>query len=437
MSGQPQKTWTNDPWRPEDKWAPAPKDPHPERIYKPEVLKTIEETIQGFSDELRALSLDIHAHPELSFKEYYAHDAYTKFMKEHGWNVKEHHHLETAWEATFEYGQGGRVIGINSEMDALDGIGHACGHNLIGIAGVAVSLGLRAALQKHDIPGKIVLLGTPAEESGNGKVDLLEKGAYEGMDVCLMCHPAPGPLGSISLSGSLAIQPILTEYEGHTAHASLSPWEGRNALDAAILAYNNISALRQQIQPTHRIHGVFEGQDWAPNIIPDKAKFTCLVRAPTRAEMKETATRVYPCFEAGGLATGCKVTITPVGEIWELRQNKALSDEVANIILNHHGSIDYGWGISGASTDFGNVSYALPSLHPGFAIPTVPNGGNHTREFAKAAATVEAHKQCLIISIALAGTAIRVLTDDTYFEGVKKAFEEDEEIRKLKTQLQQ
>ncbi|KAF9450012.1 hypothetical protein P691DRAFT_811259 [Macrolepiota fuliginosa MF-IS2] len=427
-----QQTWTNNVWRPGDKAAPAPQDPHLDQIYRPEVLETIEKRINELSDELRTLSLDIHAHPELGFEEYYAHDAYTTFMKKHGWDVQEHYHLETAWVATFEHGQGGRVIGVNSEMDALKGIGHACGHNLIGIAGVAVSLGLSAGLKAHNIPGKIVLLGTPAEEGGDGKVALLEKGAYKGMDVCLMCHPAPGPIGSVSLSSCLALERITVDYKGHTAHAALSPWEGRNALDAAVLGYNNISALRQQLKPTHRVHGIFEGTDWATNIIPDKARYMCYVRAPIRSEMQETVKRVLPCFQAAGLATGCEVKVDHIGQAFDLRQNKALGDEVANIILNKYGSIDYEWGIKSASTDFGTISYALPSLHPGFSIPTVPDGGNHTRDFAKSAATIAAHKQCLVVSIALAGTGLRVLTDDTFFAQVKKAYEEDEEIRRCK-----
>ncbi|XP_006455229.1 hypothetical protein AGABI2DRAFT_138470 [Agaricus bisporus var. bisporus H97] len=430
---EPQQSW-NDAvlWHRDDKATPAPQDPHPERLYKPEVLKTIDDTINGLSEELRALSLDIHGHPELLFKEYYAHDTYTAFMRKHGWKVTEHLHLETAWEATFEHGQGGRVIGVNSEMDALPDIGHACGHNLIGIAGVAVSLGLRAALEKHNIPGKIVLLGTPAEEGGDGKAILLKEGAYKGMDACLMCHPAPGPLGSVSLTSCYAREKLIVEYEGHPAHSALSPWEGRNALDAAVLGYVNISALRQQLKPTTRVHGIFEAVDWAVNIVPAKARFICFIRAPTRSELLPTVERVLPCFHGAAQASGCEVKITHLSQSFDIRQNKALGDEVANIMLNKYGSIDYEWGIRYASTDFGNVSYDLPALHPSFSIPTVPNGGNHTHDFAKSAAMIEAHKQCLVMSIALAGAGLRVLTDDAFFTEVKKAFEEDKEIRKFK-----
>jgi len=418
-------------WRPDDNAEPTPSRPGSSQLYRPDILETIEAKIKEMDTELRELSLNIHAHPELAYQEYYAHDAYTTFMEKHGFEVTKKFHLDTAWKATFSHGTGGRTIGINSEMDALKGIGHACGHNLIGISGVAVACAIKVALEKHNIFGNIVLLGTPAEEIGDGKLVLLEKGAYKCMDVCLMCHPAPGPIGSVSLSSCLALQQIVVEYRGHTAHAALSPWEGKNALDAAVLGYNNISALRQQLKPTHRVHGIFEGKDWAPNIIPDYAKFICYVRAPTRSEMQETVKRVTPCFEAAALATGCQVSIEYSGSLWDLRQNKALGGEVANVVLNKYGAIDYEWGIKSASTDFGNVTYALPSLHPGFAIPTILDGGNHTTSFADAAATTKAHYACLDVSKALAATGVRVLTDDKFFAEIIRTFKEDEKERAL------
>ncbi|KAF8635628.1 hypothetical protein AX15_000267 [Amanita polypyramis BW_CC] len=419
-------------WRPDDTSKPSPAKPGLSELFRPDILEFIDKTIEEDSQELRKLSLDIHSHPELRFEEHYAHDTLTAFMATHGFNVERKFHLETAWRATFSHGTGGRTIGINSEMDALEAIGHACGHNLIAIAGVAVALALKAALQQFNISGKISLLGTPAEEGGSGKAILLDKGAYADMDVCLMCHPAPGPKGSVSLSGSLSLQRIKVEYFGHTAHAALSPWEGKNSLDAAVLAYNNISALRQQLRPTHRVHGIIEGKDWTPSIIPDYSNMYYYVRAPTRAEMLKTVDRTVSCFEAAALATGCELKLERLNMIMDdIRQNKALGAEVANITLNKYGDIDYDWGIREASTDFGNVTYALPALHPGFAIPTVVNGGNHTRAFRDAAATELAHDACLRVSKALAGTGIRVLLDDQFFDEVKKTFEEDKAIRDL------
>ncbi|KAJ8596037.1 hypothetical protein M405DRAFT_782165 [Rhizopogon salebrosus TDB-379] len=415
-------------WRPEDD--PKIRPPlHVGEVYRPDILNVIESSIDGLSEELRALSLNIHDHPELKFEEKYAHDAYTVFMEKHGFTVTRNYHLETAWVATYTHGQGGRILGVNSEMDALPGIGHACGHNLIGISGVAVALAAKAAMENLNIDGKVILLGTPAEEGGFGKVMLYEKGAYDEMDVCLMCHPAPGPRHSISLSGCLAISRITVEYEGHTAHAGLSPWEGQNALDAAVLAYNNVSLLRQQIKPTHRVHGIFEGKDWAPNIIPDHAIMQWLVRAPTTAEMEDTRKRVVACFEAAALASGCKVKVT-IGSIGnEIRQNKALGDELADVVLKRYGAIDYEWGIKSASTDFGNITYLMPGLHPGFSIPTIPDGGNHTPGFTEAARSEASHNACLVVSKALAAVGMRVLTDEAFLQKVKNTFEEDKNQR--------
>ncbi|THH00612.1 hypothetical protein EW026_g1972 [Hermanssonia centrifuga] len=151
------------------------------------VMNTIESTIEEINPELRKLNLDIWEHPEVGFKEHYAHDTLTAFMSERGFTVTKHYlGLDTAWRAEYSRGIGGRVIGLQSEMDALPNIGHACGHNLIAISGVAIALALKAALEEHNVSGKIVLLGTPAEESGGGKIKLLEQGAYSDMDVCMM-----------------------------------------------------------------------------------------------------------------------------------------------------------------------------------------------------------------------------------------------------------
>ncbi|CAL1709631.1 unnamed protein product [Somion occarium] len=428
-------------WRPDTPVGPAQGTGKP--IYKPEIFKTIDSSIDALNKELRELSLDIHSHPELAWKEHRTHDVLTGFMSKQGFTVKQHHILPTAWEATYTHGTGGRTIGVNSEMDALPGVGHACGHNLIAIAGVAVACAIKSVLEEWNISGNIVLLGTPAEEGGQGKVPLLEGGAYDEMDACVMCHPAPGPPHSASLSGSLALQRLSVEFHGHTyaiptqafypvtcrvamliyvlstsAHAALAPWEAQNALDAAVSAYTNIGLLRQQLKPSYRVHGIIEGRDWAANIIPDYAKMTYYLRSGIWAEVVAAIPRVVACFEAAGLATGCKADIKKVNSVRELRQNKALGDEFANVFESKYGLIDYKHGIASASTDFGNVTYALPSIHPGFGIPTVVNGGNHTRAFAESAGGEAAHKAALNVAKALAAVGVRLLTDDGFFNEV-------------------
>ncbi|KAH8116555.1 hypothetical protein DFH11DRAFT_1218867 [Phellopilus nigrolimitatus] len=434
-----------------DLWSPYANEPPPYNttssyaIYRPEVMETIDKGISSLDANLRDLSLKIHDHPELAFHETYAHDTLTAFMHLHGFKITPHYTgLQTAWKAEWSFGKGGRTLGINSEMDALPGIGHgyvdetrdmclsdmlsylifvSCGHNLIAISGVGVALAVKAAMEMYKISGKIVLLGTPAEEGGGGKVLLIKNGAYKDMDLCIMCHPAPGPKHSVSTMKSLAIQPLVVEYFGHSAHAAAFPWEGQNALDAAVLAYTNISVLRQQMKPDCRVHGIIEGRSWEPNIIPDYAKMKWIVRAPSYAEMTELLKRVRACIEAAALATSCRSEVALGVAEYDLRQNPVLSREFIGTVSERYGmSSSSADGSNSASTDFGNVTYELPAIHPSFAIPTVPNGGNHTIEFAKAARTPEAHAETLLVTKGLALVGVRALEDDAFFDEVRKSF---------------
>ncbi|KAG1808649.1 uncharacterized protein BJ212DRAFT_1448958 [Suillus subaureus] len=395
--------------------------PSPNDSIRGEIRHTIETMIDTLDSSLRVLSLQIHSHPELMFEEIFAHKLLSDYMESHGFSVTRHYlGLETAWKAEYTHGQGGRTLGINSEMDALPEIGHACGHNLIAISGVGVALAIKSALETHNVPGTVVLLGTPAEEGGGGKIILLERGAYKGMNACLMCHPSPGPELSSFVVSSLAMQSIDAEFFGQSAHAGDAPWEGANALDAAFLAYSSVSVLRQQIKPDHRVNGVINGSKRAANVIPDYAKMRWYVRAPTRDELTRLTERVSACFEGAALATSCRLKITKNTPYYDLRQNSILGKSSSQIcLLSRDISRIWEW----ASTDFGNVSYVLPSLHPAFAIPTRPNGGNHSPAFADSARTAEAHKACMITTKALACTGFRVLEDKVFFMQVREAFE--------------
>ncbi|KAJ7091359.1 hypothetical protein B0H15DRAFT_230660 [Mycena belliarum] len=395
--------------------------------YSPEtdadVKSAIDEKLDEISPQLRKMSLEIHDRPELAFSEFFAHDLLTSFMASHGFTVTKHYlGLDTAFRAEYSHKQGGRVLGINSEYDALKGMGHACGHSLIAVSGCGVALAVKAALETHDIPGKVVLLGTPAEEGGGGKVILLQRGAYEDMDLCVMCHPAPGAIKSANLGTSTAAQDIEVEYAGRSAHAGAAPWEGTNALDAAFLAYSGISVLRQQMRPDHRVHGIVEGnQDWAPNVIPDYAKMHWLVRAPTSAMLAAFVERVKRCFEAAALATSCEIKMKLAPPYFDLNQNQALGQEFSDVVRRRYGMTTNGTA-GYASTDFGNVSYALPALHPGYAIPTEPNGGNHTIGFARAAATQAAHDATMLVTKGLAHTGFRALSNDDFYKQVRASF---------------
>ncbi|KAH7870407.1 amidohydrolase [Lentinula edodes] len=379
--------------------------------------QTISRVLDELESELHELSMKIHDHPEIAFQERYARDTLTAFMHRHKFHVTSGYlGLETAWRAEYSYGRGGKVIGINSEMDALKGIGHACGHNLIAASGCGIAVALKVALETHDIPGKIILLGTPAEEGGGGKIILLQRGGYDEMDFCLMSHPGPGPLNSFDIGSTTAVLTFEVEYLGKGAHAGAAPWEGINALDAAFLAYSSLSVLRQQMKPTHRSHGIVQGQDWISNVIPDNARLRWQVRAPTYDELVVLAERVRKCFEAAALATGCTVKIDQDSKLpyYELKNNPILARIFSGIVRTQYGHSVRTNG-SAASTDFGNVSYHLPALHPLYSIPTEPHGGNHTPAFTKASATKEAHAANMIATRGLAITGLRVIQDDELF----------------------
>ncbi|KAG2157795.1 uncharacterized protein EDB93DRAFT_1078462, partial [Suillus bovinus] len=386
--------------------------PSPNDSIRGEIRHTIETAVDTLDSSLRLLSLQIHSHPELMFEEIFAHKLLSDYMESHGFSVTRHYlGLKTAWRAEYTHGQGGRTIGINSEMDALPEIGHACGHNLIAISGVGVALAIKSALETYNVPGTVVLLGTPAEEGGGGKIILLERGAYKGMDACLMCHPSPGPELSSFVVSSLAMQSIDAEFFGQSAHAGNAPWEGANALDAAFLAYSSVSVLRQQIKPDHRVNGVINGSERAVNVIPDYAKMRWYVRAPTRHQLTQLTERVSACFKGAALATSCRLKITKNTPYYDLRQNSILGKSFSKMAMFHMASpASFQWKSCTLI-----VFLALPSLHPAFAIPTQPNGGNHSPAFTDSARTTEAHNACMLTTKALACTGFRVLEDKVFF----------------------
>lgn len=387
-----------------------------------EMGDTIASTIKSIDGELRKLSLSMWSKPELGWQEKETHDLFVSYLKgKDGWKITPHAYgFETAFRAEFVHRPEGckiksedlPTIGFQSELDALPGIGHACGHNLIAIAGVGASLALANALQKHDVPGKVVLLGTPAEEMQGGKIRLLAKGAYEGMDTCLMVHPAS--LDSVGIM--LAKSDLLVRYTGHGAHAGAAPWEGVNAQDAAVLSYVNISALRQQIKPDYRVHGIIQGdKSWASNVIPAACDLMFNIRAPTANECDTLVKRVHNCFEAAALATGCKADIRISDPYKDVANNDSLADSF-RAIADQRFSKKVTKQAFFASTDFGDVTYALPALHAQYSIPlkNPATDKNHTPGFADAAKTQEAHDLTLEAAITIAIIGAKVASDGAY-----------------------
>lgn len=276
----------------------------------------VNKTIGTLSPELRQVNQSIHSRPETAFEEVFAHKTLTEFLESRGFAVTRHAYgVDTAFEASF--GSGGREVVFCAEYDALPGIGHACGHNLIATSSLAAFLGAAQVLSETKTPGRLRLLGTPAEESGGGKIKLIDAGAFnhpEDVAAAVMAHPAGSqqPYPGEHIDGLAGVRLIASakmrvEFKGRPAHAGASPWKGVNALDAAVAAYNNISMLRQQIRPDERIHGVIEAGGTVPNVIPGYTRMNWCIRSPTMPRCEELVKRAKACFEAGAAAAGCEL----------------------------------------------------------------------------------------------------------------------------------
>ena len=376
--------------------------------------------IDSHHEELSNLSGEIWKNPELGFKEHKAHELLTTFLEKKGFTVERSYTgIETAFKATF--GSGRPNVCVICEYDALPEIGHACGHNLIAEAGVAAGLGLKAVLESNGAPkSTVTVMGTPAEETEGGKLDLIRNGAFETVDLAMMIHPCPTNIIAPRL---LALQAVEVTYTGKAAHAAAYPWEGVNALDAVVAAYNSISVLRQQMKPSWRVHGVVVGGGGEdPAIIPSQTKLKYYVRAPTTPELNIFKEKVVKCFESAALATGCEVTIdseTILPQFKEVVSNSPMVTRFASNFRELGVEFKMEEELT-LSTDMGNVSYVVPSIHPMYAIGS--GEVNHTREFTAVANTPEAHRATLTAAKAMAHTCIDVLTTDGLLEKIKKDF---------------
>ena len=378
--------------------------------------------IETNKEDLQALSEEIWRNPELNFKENKAHQLLTDFLEKKGFSVERGYcDISTAFRATF--GSGGPNVCVICEYDALPEIGHACGHNLIAEAGVAAGLGVKAFLEETGSSGRLTVMGTPAEEGGGGKVFLIEKGAFEGIDLAMMVHPAPS---DCVIPGVLALECVGVDFKGKAAHAASFPWEGVNALDAAVMAYTSISVLRQQMKPSWRVHGVIANGGVKPNIIPEKSTLNYIYRAPVLTELQQLKGKVNACFESAAHATGCSVDICNEGVFYsDLQSNPTLSQLYADNIKELGVSDCVYEGPLLGSTDMGNVSHVVPSIHPCFQ---VGNGEvNHTREFTSVCNTPEAHCQALRAAKSMAFTCINVLTGgDQILKQITAQFKSDQ-----------
>ncbi|KAH7139889.1 hypothetical protein B0J13DRAFT_638954 [Dactylonectria estremocensis] len=401
-----------------------------------QLYNDISESISRHEQDLATICAQIHQNPELNYREFQAHDNICDLLEQLGYSVKRHAYgLDTSFEA--EFGHGGKLVVFNAEYDALPGLGHACGHNLIATSSIAAFLATAEAIQNCSHRGRVRLLGTPAEEGGGGKIRLMQAGAYEGVDACLMAHPTGriSPEGTRNLHGisaakSSARRQVKVTFHGQNAHAGMSPWHGKNALDAIVSSYVNISLLRQQLPPTARVHGVIRQGGAEPNIIPDSTSLEYYLRDSTTERIQDLSDKVAACFEAGATGTGCKASCNwqPDEDYKELRPNLAIAHEFTRHMEAFGKTYldDASQPPMGASTDMGNVTFCVPGIHPMFSVGTDdPTVQPHTSAFAAAAGTKLAFESALDCSKGLAATACSVLLSRSLSEKAWSEFQQD------------
>jgi amidohydrolase len=387
--------------------------------------RKVAERVDALADELEALSHKIHDTPELAFEEVKASAWLADFLAKHGARVERGvGGLSTAFRATIDGTGPGPTVAIMAEYDALPGIGHACGHNVIATAGTGAGAALAAALGTLPFAGRIQVIGTPAEEGGAGKVKLLDAGVFKDVDAAMMIH---GRCGTQVWRPTLGIIKVKVEYHGQAAHASSWPWRGVNALNAVIQLFISLDAMRQQLRPDARVHGVITKGGEQANIIPEYTSAEFYLRAITVEYCHELLRRFRAAAEGAATATGCRVTVSADPTVHEpLRPNATMSRLFASNLALIDFPEDPDDGQAGyGSTDCGNVSQRLPTIHPYIRIS--PDGvPGHSRDFAQWARSPLARTGMVAGAKALALTALDLLASPEALALAKQDFDKGE-----------
>ena len=381
-------------------------------------------------DDLVKISMDIHSHPELNFEEYYSSKALAEALERYGFDVERGvGGVETAFKATLKGSAGdGPTVAFLAEYDALPGIGHGCGHNLIALSNLGAGIGAMAALD--ELPGRIVVLGTPAEEGGGGKIRMLDAGVFDGIDVCLSSHPSSNRTTiqtevPMNETWSLAMVGYRYEYSGKASHAARVPHEGINALNAVIHLFTGIDALRQHLREDVRIHGIITNGGKAPNVVPDFAAANFMLRCTDREYLELVVEKVRDVAEGASKMTGARLKVVPEQPMYEnvipnavLSSSALANADVAGLALVESLS---GESVGGGSTDFGNVSQVMPSYYTRFAVGTEPVPA-HSLAMAEAAKTEFAQNVAITVAKVLALTACDILSDPNLLAAAREEF---------------
>ena len=366
--------------------------------------------------EMVALSRDIHAHPEIMFEERYAAAALTAALAERGFEVQRAAGgLETAF-VSLSGPNAGPTIAFIAEYDALPGIGHACGHNLIATSALAAGFALNRVIDR--LPGQIAVIGTPAEEGGGGKVKMRDAGVFAGIDAVMMTHMA---METVTRPVFLAVASIEIAYHGKASHAAAAPEAGINALDAIIQFFNGMNALRQHVRADARMHGIILNGGQAANIVPEYASARFIVRARDTVYVRELARKARACAEAAALATGARLEFTTAEPLEHVASNGVMAD------LYREKLRGLGWSSTEiqqdgpASTDMGALSHAVPAIHPLLQIADFPVAW-HTPEFREAAWSDRGQEGMRVAAKAMALTALDLLVKPGLLDAVKAEF---------------
>ncbi len=382
-----------------------------------ELKASVTASVEAQSRQLRDLSLKIHAHPELGFNEVKAAGWLSQYLEKNGFSVERGIcKLKTAFRGS--YGKGRPAIALLAEYDALPKLGHACGHNLI--AGGSVGAAVAAKIAVDRFGGTIKVIGTPAEELYGGKVLMVERGAFAGLDAAMMVHPGSH---NAAVTPALACLSLDVEFFGRAAHAAGHPEAGINALEAMLLSFAAINSLRQHIKDRARIHGIITDGGEAANVVPAHSAGNFLVRAEDYAYLEELKEKVLDCFVSGATATGARLEYRWGETIYTpMRNNLTL----AKLFRGNMQSLGRRMSLndperSFGSTDMGNVSQVVPGIHPGVAIAS-PKITNHSPEFALAAASEAGIKGMLDAAKALAMTIVDLAASPETVAKVKQEF---------------
>lgn len=381
--------------------------------------KKVQEIIKGLRPELQELSEYIYANPELGHEEFLSSKAHVELLEKHGFEVEYPYlGIETAFRAVYKGEKEGPTFAYLSEYDALPGIGHGCGHNLLG----ATDTGAGIALSKlvDEVGGTVVVLGTPAEETNGDKVTMADAGTFDDVDVAFCTHPSDGYYAS---GTSMAMEAIEFRFYGQTAHAAASPFEGKNALDACINFFNNVSSLRQQLRPSARVHGVIKEGGEAANVIPDYTRAEFYVRAMDMPYLNELREKVIRCAEAGALAADCRMEWGH----YEAAYKNLITNETLSSLYNENMKA---LGIemiteerdSMGSMDMGNVSQVVPAINPYFEITSGKAVSAHTTEFRECTLTDDAYQAMENTIAGLTNTALDLIKNPEKLNRVKKEF---------------